>query len=131
MPGSGRSEQRALLVYDGNCGFCSASAAWIAARWKPPSAAVAIPWQRLGATGLESLGLTVDDVEQSAWWVADGRRAAGHLAVARSLITAGGAWGWVGRALLVPPLRWLAAVGYRLVARYRHRLPGGTPACKT
>ena len=28
-----------------------------------------------------------------------------------------------------PPLRWLAPYLYRLIARNRHRLPGGTPAC--
>ncbi|MGH9170291.1 MAG: hypothetical protein ACRD0Z_05400, partial [Acidimicrobiales bacterium] len=35
-----------------------------------------------------------------------------------------------GRALSVPPLRWLAAAVYPVVARVRHRLPGGTPACR-
>jgi predicted DCC family thiol-disulfide oxidoreductase YuxK len=36
----------------------------------------------------------------------------------------------VGRILLSPPMRPLAAVGYRIVARYRYRLPGATPACR-
>jgi hypothetical protein len=47
------------------------------------------------------------------------------------LAAAGGAWGFVGKTLLVPPVRWLAAAGYPVVARYRYRLPGGTSACKT
>jgi predicted DCC family thiol-disulfide oxidoreductase YuxK len=34
--------------------------------------------------------------------------------------------GWLGTA---PPWSWLSELGYALVARYRHRLPGGTPPC--
>jgi predicted DCC family thiol-disulfide oxidoreductase YuxK len=30
----------------------------------------------------------------------------------------------------VPGVRQIAGFVYRLVAKYRHRLPGGTPACK-
>ncbi len=41
-----------------------------------------------------------------------------------------GPWAVAGRILLAPPVSWVAPLGYRLVARYRHRLPGGTPACK-
>jgi predicted DCC family thiol-disulfide oxidoreductase YuxK len=35
------------------------------------------------------------------------------------------AWG-----MRLPGLRQLSAWGYRMVARNRHRLPGGTPACE-
>jgi hypothetical protein len=31
--------------------------------------------------------------------------------------------------LATPPFSIAAAIGYRLVARYRYLLPGGTPAC--
>ena len=34
--------------------------------------------------------------------------------------------GWL---LLLPPVSWFGAVGYKLVARYRYRLPGATAAC--
>ena len=90
-----------------------------------------MPWQRLGDTKLERLGLTPDDVKNAAWWVENGRLSGGHLAVARALIAADGGWGIVGKVLLVPLVRWLAAVGYSVVSRYRYRLPAGTPACKT
>ncbi|NBR22590.1 MAG: hypothetical protein EBU08_02135 [Micrococcales bacterium] len=33
-------------------------------------------------------------------------------------------------AMMSKYLRWFAAPTYRLVAKYRHKLPGGTPACK-
>ncbi len=48
-------------------------------------------------------------------------------AVSPSLIAAGGVWGVVGRFLLVPPLCWFAAIGYRIVAANRGRLPGHAP----
>lgn len=122
-------EKAPLLVYDGDCSFCSSSARWITARWHGPQQAVA--WQDLSVDQLERLGLTLDDVRCAAWWVdAAGRRSRGHVAVARALREADGWPSPVGRALLVPPFRWLAACAYPLVARSRHRLPGGTPACR-
>jgi hypothetical protein len=35
----------------------------------------------------------------------------------------------VGALILLPPISWLAAGVYRLIANNRYRLPGGTPAC--
>ena len=118
-----------LLVYDGDCSFCSSSARWIAARWQGPERAVA--WQQLGADQLERLGLSLDDVRCAAWWVdGSGRTSRGHVAIARALRAAPGWPSVVGRVLLVPPFKWLAAGAYPLIARWRHRLPGGTPACR-
>ena len=122
-------EKAPLLVYDGDCSFCSSSARWIAARWQGPEHAVA--WQQLGADQLVRLGLTLDDVRCAAWWVdRGGRTSRGHVAIARALRAAPGWPSVVGRVLLVPPFRWLAAGAYPLIARWRHRLPGGTPACR-
>jgi predicted DCC family thiol-disulfide oxidoreductase YuxK len=118
-----------LLVYDGDCSFCTAGARWIAPHWKTPVRAV--PWQQLDARELDRLGLTLDGVRRAAWWIDEsGRRSGGHLAIARALAAAEGWRSVCGEALLVPPLRWLAAGLYPLVARWRHRLPGGTPACR-
>jgi predicted DCC family thiol-disulfide oxidoreductase YuxK len=117
-------------VYDGDCGFCTASAQWIVAKWPNSETAEAVPWQRLGMEGLARLGLTPDDATRSAWWIEDGRSFGAHLAVGRALAAATGVWALLGSALLVPPMRWLGAVGYPIVAHYRYRLPGGTPACK-
>jgi predicted DCC family thiol-disulfide oxidoreductase YuxK len=122
-------EKAPLLVYDGDCSFCSSSARWLTARWQGPEQAVA--WQHLSADQLERLGLTLDDVRCAAWWVdPTGRRSRGHLAIARALSAAHGWPSVVGHILLVPPFRWLAAGTYPLIARWRHRLPGGTPACR-
>jgi predicted DCC family thiol-disulfide oxidoreductase YuxK len=120
---------RPVLVYDGSCGFCTRSALWLARRWRVD--AEALPAQRLGDAGLAELGLTPEDVERFAWWIdVDGQRHRGHLAIAEALEAIGGGWAVAGRGLSVPPVSWLARLGYRLVAKYRHRLPGGTAACR-
>ncbi|MET0894874.1 MAG: DCC1-like thiol-disulfide oxidoreductase family protein [Acidimicrobiia bacterium] len=121
---------RSILVYDGDCGFCTTSATWIARQWPDGDGAVAIPWQFLSSDDLRAAHLSHDDVTRSAWWIEDGRAEEGDRAIARALIAAGGAWSIVGRLLLVPPVSWIAPLSYRVVARYRYRLPGGTPACK-
>ena len=115
-----------MLVFDGDCGFCTKSAAWIAHRM-PRGTAV----QPSQALDLRAIGLTPRDVETAAYWIdRDGGTHRGHRAVAHALITAGGAWRIIGRALLIPPISWLAAVAYELVAKNRGRLPGATDACK-
>ncbi len=115
-----------MLVFDGDCAFCTSSAAWIERRL-PADVRVA-PWQILD---LDELGLTEADVTTAAYWIdSDGAAHRGHLAIGRSLIAAGGAWALVGRLIVVPPVSWLAAPVYRLIARYRHRMPGATDACR-
>jgi hypothetical protein len=77
------------------------------------------------------MSLTRDRVQSTVWWVdEDGRPSRAHLALACALIAGSGWTATAGRVLLVPPFRWIAAVGYPLVSRWRHRLPGGTPACE-
>jgi predicted DCC family thiol-disulfide oxidoreductase YuxK len=115
-----------ILIFDGDCSFCTTSATWIEHR--VPNDVRVEPWQRLD---LAALGLTEADVTTAAYWVDErGQKYRGHRSIAKALIAAGGAWKPVGVLLLIPPLSWLAAVGYLLVAKNRHRLPGGTPACK-
>ncbi|HEX6208123.1 MAG TPA: DUF393 domain-containing protein [Actinomycetota bacterium] len=117
-------DQEDLLVFDGACGFCTRVARWVQRRL-PPGVRV-VPWQR---APLDRLGLTRAEAARTAWWInADGTRRAGHLAVAEALRAVGGGWGALGVAIRLPPIRWVAAGVYRLVARYRGRLPGTTPA---
>lgn len=125
-------ERPPLLVFDGDCAFCTSCATWIARRWpEGEGAARAVTAQGLGAAGLAGLGLTPAQAAAAAWWIdPDGRCWRGHMALARSLEAAGGMWGILGRLLHFVPARWVGAGVYRLVARTRHRLPGGTPACR-
>jgi predicted DCC family thiol-disulfide oxidoreductase YuxK len=117
-----------VLVFDGDCAFCSTSATFVVRRLRRSPADYAVqPWQRLDVA---AFGLTPADCTESLRWVdAGGRTHAAQDAVARMLL-ASRAWARpVGALLLVPGIRQVAGVAYRWVARNRHRLPGGTPAC--
>jgi predicted DCC family thiol-disulfide oxidoreductase YuxK len=119
-----------LLVFDGDCGFCTASARWIAARWPAGSTARTVAGASLDPGVRDRVGLTDDDLARAAWWVDDDRAWSGHLAVGRALAAATGPWSLVGRLLLRPSVGWVAAPAYRVVVRFRHRLPGSSRACR-
>lgn len=116
----------ALLIFDGDCGFCTSSVAWL--RGVLPAMPEASPYQW---TDLPKYGLSEADAASRVWLVADGARHGGHRAVAALLTHQPSALlRFAGHLMLLPPLSWLAAAGYALVARYRFALPGGTPACR-
>ncbi len=118
-----------MLVYDGDCGFCAASARWLERRIGEAGRIASS--QELGANGLSGLGLTVDDAARAAWWVdAGGRTWCGHLAVARALSACPGLPGCLGAVVARPPLSWLGALTYPMVVRWRHLLPGATDSCR-
>ncbi len=122
-----------VLVFDGDCGFCTTCARWVEERFQVGTARV-IAWQSLGAEGCSALGVETDQLRASVWWVERGSigcRWAGHRAVGHALMaTTNPGLRMLGRTILVPPFSWMAAAVYPLVARFRHRLPGGTPACR-
>lgn len=117
-----------LLIFDGECRFCTWAAHFAQRRFRCGERAVA--WQSLSPETLAAYELTVADVRAAAWWIdAVGTRERGHRAVGRAL-RAGGAWrGFLGWLCLRPPGSWLAAALYRIVVRVRAHLPGVTPAC--
>ncbi len=117
-----------VLVYDGDCAFCSTSARFIVDHLRGATGSYAVePWQRVD---LDALGLTPQECDEAVRWVApDGSRYAGHVAIARALLAS--RW-WVrplGAAVLAPGISTLAAAAYRWVSANRHRLPGGAPSC--
>ncbi len=115
-----------MLIYDGDCGFCTRSAKWIGSRLGDRHRV--LPYQSLD---IAEYGLTIDDVTNAAFWI-DAHRTAhrGHLAIGRSLVAVGGFWGIVGRIIIHPPVSWIAKPVYGLIARNRSSLPGATDACK-
>jgi predicted DCC family thiol-disulfide oxidoreductase YuxK len=117
------------VVFDGDCGFCTSSAQWVAARLDRPGRPTArlVPWQR---TDLAALGTDADRAQREVLWVApDGAVAGGAEAFACWLRFAGQPYAALSAVMGAPLVRQLAAAVYRLVARNRQRLPGGTPAC--
>lgn len=118
---------RPTLVFDGDCAFCTASVDRLK-RWCRPAVRF-VPWQRLE---LAAHGLTEAQVTSAVQWLAvadDAPVRSGAAAVARVLLRSRWPWRPVGALMLVPPLSWLAALAYRIVAANRYRLPGSTPAC--
>lgn len=117
---------RALLIFDGDCGFCSRCARFVARRL--PTRAEVKPWQRVD---LAAYGVSPEQTRHELVWIgADGRIAGGAQAIARLLLDCGGLWAVPGLLLRVPPFRWVGHGLYRLVARNRYRMPGGTEACR-
>ena len=119
------SATRRVLIYDGDCGFCTQSAKFLEARFTPGSTIA--PWHALD---LDALGLTIDDVTTAAYWVDDaGRTHRGSEGIALALTRTRAPWSLAGWAMRVPPVSWLAAAVYPVVAKNRHKLPGATDAC--
>lgn len=123
---SGRASlARPILVFDGDCGFCTMTARWAAARLDDVDVE---PWQALD---LDALGLTEEQVSSAAYWVEPGRPPrSGHEAVAAAFQAMGWPWRGLGDAVAHPSMAWLAAPAYELVAANRGHLPGSTPACR-
>lgn len=116
--------RRPVFVFDGDCAFCTSSARLLE-RIGPEAEIVA--WQ---LADLDELGITAAQASEAVRWIdAEGVVRSGHEAIAAALGTAGWPWRTAGRVILLPVVSPLAAATYRLVARNRHRLPGGTPAC--
>ena len=127
-----------VLVFDGDCAFCTTSVLWLQRRF--PDGFAVVPYQR---TDLELLGLTEAQCNSRVQWIADVQapRTSRHESGARAvgaLLRAGGRsrggvvgslWAAVGVLPFVPPTSWAAEAVYRVVAANRQRLPGGTPAC--
>ncbi len=113
-----------VFIFDGDCAFCTNSAEFLKRRVRTD--AEVIPWQE---ADLDSLGLTFEDVETAVQWIDDTQRAAGPDAISVLLRHAQWYWkpfGWALRPALVSKMAWPL---YNLVARNRHRMPGGTAAC--
>ncbi len=113
------------MIFDGDCGFCTSVARW--AKRRLPSTVRVVPWQ---FEDLAAHGLGPEDTRAALIWIdREGRAHRGHVAATRVLRRMTGVWPAFGAAIAAPPIDALAKVAYDFVARNRHRLPGGTPAC--
>ena len=116
----------ATLIFDGDCGFCTSTANFIRAR---STASINVhAWQMIDVT---VFGLTNEQTASRVYFFEGGKAYGGHAALAKVLLAQRNWFFKIGGAImLAPPFSWLAHLGYLLIARYRHKLPGGTPACK-
>ena len=117
--------ETAVLIFDGDCGFCTTTANYIKTN---SSVELGIqPWQWVN---LSDYGLTQQLASSKVQMVVNGKSFGGHRAFAK-LLRIQKQWWFkvVGGLLVTPPFSWGARLGYYFVAKYRHKLPGGTPAC--
>jgi predicted DCC family thiol-disulfide oxidoreductase YuxK len=119
---------RPVLVFDGDCAFCTTSARF-ATRWVVREGSTCIaPWQQLD---LHQFGLTEDQCLAAVQWVGEGGQVlSGHAAIAATLRAGHPVWRPVGALLVAPGFSWLAAKVYAWIAAHRYQMPGGTPACR-
>lgn len=113
-----------ILVFDGDCGFCTTAANFVLRRSKTDIEI--IPWQ---FADLGTLGLSQAEASAKVQLVISGTHFSGHLCFAKLLELQPIPLRSLGWLLRTEPVSSLARFGYWLIARYRHRLPGGTPAC--
>lgn len=117
--------QRPVLVYDGDCGFCTSSARFLERRVPVRAAFAAYQF-----ADLDELGTTAERAGHEVLWIdRAGRVSGGAEAVGRLLTEAAGPWRAAGVIMRVAPVSWAAHAVYRLIANNRHRMPGGTAAC--
>ncbi len=133
--------ERATLIYDGDCGFCTSAVHWLERNLPIMPKSTPFQW-----AALEEFGLTREEATERVWVViaeqsgaggpSDGdsellHQYGGYLAISvilRHQPHLG--WRFLGILLDTPPFSVVAGLGYSLTARFRYLLPGGTPACK-
>jgi predicted DCC family thiol-disulfide oxidoreductase YuxK len=116
-----------ILLYDGDCRFCTRSARAVQGRLGTDRVAVR-NFQEPGVLAGYSNISHEAAMKKMHLVMPDGRVFAGAEAFAR--MAAGSLW--VGRLALlyyVPGIRQLADLGYSLVAKYRYRLATGGNEC--
>lgn len=118
-----------MILTDADCGFCQRAAGHVR------RLGVRLDIRTAQAEDLVALGVDPERAMLEMAWV--GRPGAvdpdvryGAPAWAAALRTGPIVWRAVGTVMDLPGLRVVAAAFYRLVARNRHRLPGGTATCQ-
>lgn len=116
-----------ILLFDGDCAFCTASANFLKRRIRPRADIIACQH-----ADLDALGVTPRQCQESIQWLASPGvpTVSRGRAIAAVLGSGSLPWQLVGRLLTAPGMRFLADAAYGLVARNRFRLPGSTPACR-
>lgn len=116
---------RGVLLYDSDCGFCTRSALFLAARG--PLAAV----RPMAAADLDALGVDAVRARREIPLVrGDGTLAWGARAIGEALASCPAPWRWMGWVIAAPAVCPLAEQVYAWVSEHRGDLLGGTGACR-
>lgn len=119
----------ALLITDGDCGFCQTSAAFLLRRFPGE-------WKNQPSQHFDfaKYGLSEADVNSKVWFVRASdhgyQKWGGAQAVAKLLLSQSKFWIKPLAALaFVPVFKQLADLLYKLISRNRGKLPGASAAC--
>jgi predicted DCC family thiol-disulfide oxidoreductase YuxK len=123
-------QESGVLIYDGDCQFCQLSLDFGVKNLRIFPQYVA--FQKIDP---KDFGLTAQQVRSQIWLVrrspATASALGGHLAAGAILKLQPSRWLKIlGSLVSTPPTSWVADALYKLIAANRHRLPGGSKACK-
>lgn len=114
-----------FLIWDGDCAFCARCVGFIERRVKTEAKIVAHQ-----KADLLQLGLTTEQCNAALQWVfRDSTIRSGSRAVAALLRSSNFGWAILGVAIDLPGVRLISSAIYKLIAKNRQHLPGGTAAC--
>lgn len=113
------------LLYDPDCGFCTRCAGLLQ-RWRLGCTVLPMDDGLLARHGVDPARAA----REIPFVDGDGGVLHGSAAIAAALRTGPLPARLAGRMLQLPVVRSVAAVVYRVVARNRHRLPGGSASCR-
>lgn len=113
------------LIYDGDCGFCSATVKWLKDNGGNFDS---LPWQKI--PDLKSVGLTLQMVTTSAVFISDsGVISLGSSAIGEAMKSCSKPVSCLGKAVTSRLFESLAQRGYKLIAKNRGRLSRATRSC--
>lgn len=113
---------RPVVLFDGRCGFCTWSVQF--AQRTVLADADFIPYQSVDVSNYD---VTVEQCADAVQFIDNAGSVSGALAVAAILRTGRGVWKPLGRTIGSAPIRPLAEVVYRFVARHRGKMWGVQP----
>lgn len=116
-----------LLIFDADCGFCTASV-----RWGQKNLSYFPESKGYQDLKPETYGLTLKEVQSSIWLIRDGQEPLGANRAATAILKSQPTYlwrmlGYLGDSYWIRPF---ARQLYFTIARNRHRLPGSTEACE-
>ena len=113
-----------LMIFDGDCAFCSSSARVLRKLTKNN-----LPIEPYQFLKLSDYDLNEELTSKAVYYVTSQESYAGAKAIARFLLDSKTPWALLGFLLNLPVIISIAELVYAWIAKNRHRLPGGTPEC--
>ena len=121
-----RQNDQIVLLFDGECSFCTSATDWISENVKVAPRVLPYQW-----ADLDSYGITEAEAASKLWLLTTDHHYGGASALSALLRNQPTPWArFVGWVTSVPPLSFVAQLLYAIVAAMRDQLPGGTPACR-